>query len=106
MFNTELGNVDTITDFSINEDLFFLDHNIFKKLFLDKKFPFGFVKADEFMTFADNTNNQDENDFLLYNQTNGDLYYDADGSGAGDAILFARLMESPDDITYQSFIVV
>jgi len=111
VFDTELNslsNVDTITDFSVaGKDKIVLYKAIFTDLFLDKKFPSDFVKEDEFMTFADNTNNQDEDDRLLYNQTTGDLYYDADGSGTNDAtILFASLTERPDDITYQSFIVV
>ena len=103
VFDTQLGttNVDTITDFSISEsDVLWLDASVFKSL------QVGAVSEDNFVTAAGNVEAVDDNDFLLYDTNNGNLYYDADGSGAGTAILFATLTESPDDITYQSFIVV
>ena len=33
----------------------------------------------------------DANDYILFDTTSGTLYYDADGSGAGGRIAFARL---------------
>jgi serralysin len=108
VFNTELGNVDTITDFSINEDLFFLDHNIFTSLILDDGLLSKFLNTDQFV--SSNTGSiqaLNADDFLLYDQNSGHLYYDADGSGTNDAaILFASLTGSPDDLTSKSFAII
>ena len=37
----------------------------------------------------------DTNDRILYNKSTGELYFDADGSGAVQAVLFARLSDHP-----------
>jgi hypothetical protein len=36
---------------------------------------------------------QDSNDRIIYNQTNGNIYYDPDGAGGSAAILFARVAD-------------
>jgi hypothetical protein len=38
---------------------------------------------------------QDANDFVLYNTSNGQVSYDADGNGPGAAVAFATLFGSP-----------
>ena len=103
VFDTQLGttNVDTITDFSISEsDVLWLDASVFESL------QVGAVSEDNFVTAAGNVEALDDNDFLLYDTNNGNLYYDADGSGAGTAILFAKLTDSPDELSHDDFVVI
>jgi Ca2+-binding RTX toxin-like protein len=47
----------------------------------------------------------DANDFLIYNTTTGELYYDRDGNGAAAPLLFALLQGSPDTLGASDFIV-
>ena len=34
---------------------------------------------------------QDADDYIIYRQSKGEIYYDADGKGGADAILFAKV---------------
>jgi Ca2+-binding RTX toxin-like protein len=45
------------------------------------------------------------NDFILYDTATGELFYDADGSGAGAAVKFAVLATSPDGLAASDFLV-
>ena len=47
----------------------------------------------------------DADDRIIYNSTTGQLYFDADGSGAGAAVLFAILQGAPA-ITASDFTVI
>jgi Ca2+-binding RTX toxin-like protein len=85
VFNTRLdgtSNVDTITDFA-SVDTFKLAASIFSHAG-----PDGTLKA---AAFASNTTGQaaDHSDRIIYEQDTGELYYDANGSAAGDGVLFA-----------------
>lgn len=48
---------------------------------------------------------EDAEDRFIYDTTNGKLFYDADGSGAGESVLIARLVDAPA-IGAADFIVV
>ena len=48
---------------------------------------------------------KDANDHIVYNQSTGDLAYDADGSGAGQAVVFAHLANHAA-LTAADFIVI
>jgi Ca2+-binding RTX toxin-like protein len=84
-FDTRLGatNRDTITDFHSADDVIALDNVIFTQLtaigVLD---PNYFYRDDAKLPVG-------SDDFIQYHVADGSLYYDADGSGAGDPIQFA-----------------
>jgi Ca2+-binding RTX toxin-like protein len=91
VFNTALNagtNVDTITDFSSGTDKILLDHLILTAL------TTGTLAASSFVAEAGATAH-DGNDYLLYDTTTGNLAYDADGTGAQAAVLFATLTGHP-----------
>jgi Ca2+-binding RTX toxin-like protein len=81
IFNTALGenNVDTITDFEAGGDSFQLDDAVFTGLSL------GTLSADAF----NDGGPVEADDRIIYDTTTGDLFFDADGSGAQTATLFA-----------------
>ena len=84
-FDTALNktsNVDRITDFTVVDDTFQLDDAVFKKL------AAGALKAADFVT---GSKALDASDRIVYNATTGDIFYDADGSGSGAALLFAKV---------------
>ena len=75
------GNADTITDFSPG-DFIGLSSGTFGAIG-------GDLAADE---FVNGTQAVDGNDFIIYNQSTGQLFYDADANGsAASAILFATI---------------
>lgn len=86
-FSTELGNgnVDRIYDFAVGEDLILLDSLIFTEAGVDGALALGaFHKSASGLS-------HEADDRIIYNTETGALYYDADGSGDGEAIQFARL---------------
>ena len=83
VFHTKLGkkNVDKVKDFEINQDVLFLDKDVFKKVgnkLSKKEFEIG-SKAD------------DGKDRIIYQKSTGNLYYDKDGKGGKDQVKFAKL---------------
>jgi Ca2+-binding RTX toxin-like protein len=84
-FNTALGanNVDTITDFKVNVDEIELDNAIFKVLGTS-------LTASEFVANASGTA-QNGAQHILYDTTDGRLFYDADGQGGQARVHFATL---------------
>ena len=99
-FDTALNtttNVDQITDFIVVDDTIRLDNSVFTALSST-----GVLSADNFAIGAA----PDADDFIIYDDTNGGLFYDNDGSGIGDeAIQFATL-NSGLAITHDDFLVV
>ncbi|MBK8577240.1 MAG: calcium-binding protein [Candidatus Accumulibacter sp.] len=84
-------NRDTITDFNVVDDTIQLENAIFTTLA-----TLGTLAAGSFRAGAGFTSAADANDYLIYNTTTGNLYYDADGSGAAStAVLFATLDTHP-----------
>ena len=84
-FTTALGggNVDTIADFVAGTDRLLLDDAVFAQL----GGP-GTLNGNAFVTGAAAA---DASDRIVYDSATGQLFYDADGSGAGAAVLFATL---------------
>jgi serralysin len=84
MFTSALGanEVDGLREFQVGIDKIVLDDAIFTALGI------GAVSAGAFVL---GTAAQDADDRLIYDQATGRLFYDADGNGAGAAVLFAEL---------------
>jgi Ca2+-binding RTX toxin-like protein len=85
VFETALSrtrNVDTINDFAA-EDFIVLARSVF-----GAAGPQARLAGDAFVL---GTAAADAEDRLVYDQASGKLFYDADGTGAGAQILFARL---------------
>lgn len=74
--------VDTITDFSSAYDTIRLENAVFQGL------PTGTLSTAAFRVGAAAA---DATDRIIYNKATGDVLFDADGSGAGEAQLFAKL---------------
>ncbi|MDQ3247064.1 MAG: hypothetical protein M3Q52_09310 [Pseudomonadota bacterium] len=84
IFDTALAaNFDAIMDFSVADDVILLDQTVFSGIA-----GLGTLSAG---AFALGRTAQDANDRVLYDATNGRIYYDADGNGAGAAVLFASV---------------
>lgn len=90
VFNAALGssNVDTIKGFV---------HGTDRLQFDDKLFSAIGIKLDkgEFYAKAGASKAHDGSDHIIYNTSNGKLYYDADGKGGQAAQLFATLSGHP-----------
>ena len=76
-------NVDNILDFSVIDDTIVLDQTVFTALT-----TLGTLSAAAFRTGAAAA---DADDRIIYNSATGNIYYDADGNGAGAAVLFAHV---------------
>ena len=88
-FTTALGggNVDAILDFVSGADKIGLDDAIFAGIGAP-----GSFNANAFVSGGAAA---DGDDRIVYNQATGQLFYDADGSGGGAAVLFATLSGAP-----------
>jgi Ca2+-binding RTX toxin-like protein len=76
------GNVDTLVGFTSGQDRLFLENDVFTGL------AAGGLAAG---AFATGTAAADADDRIVYDAGTGSLWFDADGSGAGAAVLFATL---------------
>jgi len=97
VFNTQAGKdrADTITDFNSAHDTILLDHSTFPQLGI------GHLSAANFHAGSAAA---DGNDYVVYDQRTGSLYYDADGSGGGSATQIASLVDKPV-LTNSDFLV-
>ena len=86
----EMGtaNADRVSDFATGLDKVQLDDSAFSSIGAAGNFASG---DGRFWSAPRATTGHDANDRVIYNQTTGNLYYDADGSGAGAAQLIATL---------------
>ncbi len=97
VFNTTLNlqNIDTITDFSI-EDGIILDDSIFSVLSLNNWQSNNFRVGNQA---------NDLDDYIIYDNESGKLYFDSDGSGVGIMQQFAQLMGNPS-LSFNSITVI
>jgi Ca2+-binding RTX toxin-like protein len=102
VFNTALNsstNVDQITDFS-SGDLFNLSHSVFSDISWSA--PQSVLTDAEFHVGAAADTEEQR---IIYDDTNGTLSYDADGSGVGAAVQFATVTAGTD-LTHDHFLIV
>lgn len=98
VFETTLGasNIDTILDFQLGQDRIELAQSIFSTLGL------GALSASAFTTGTAATNSSQR---IIYDNSTGAVYYDADGSGAEAAVQFA-ILSNKAAITHSDFFIV
>ena len=84
VFDTALGstNVDSLMDFQSGVDKIQLVNSVFKSLWVQD------LGTDVFKV---GTAAADHNDHIIYNQTTGEIFYDADGNGSIAQVLFAKV---------------
>ncbi|HYI65013.1 MAG TPA: hypothetical protein VEW71_09025, partial [Allosphingosinicella sp.] len=85
-----------IADFASGSDKVVLDDAVFAGL------PAGALNANAFVVGSAAA---DADDRIIYDQSTGALYFDADGSGDGAAVQFATLQGGPS-LTAADFVVV
>jgi Ca2+-binding RTX toxin-like protein len=88
----EATNVDTLRDFASGTDRIVLDDDVFRSFSSGASTRLG---DGQFVTGTGSVTAADENDFLLYDTSDGVLYYDRDGSGPAAALKFAVLEGAP-----------
>jgi Ca2+-binding RTX toxin-like protein len=104
VFSTALSstNIDKILDYNAVYDTIQLDNAVFKNL------GSGSLTAPRKLSsscFVNGPAAKDKNDYIVYDKAKGYLYYDADGSGSGKAVLIAALSNKAA-LTYAEFYVI
>lgn len=79
------SNVDRLISFNATADKIYLENAIFKKLTAT-----GTLSANSFQSGTANRSS-DRDNYIVYDTDDGNLYYDADGSGKGAAVLIATI---------------
>jgi serralysin len=92
LLTPDSGGVDRINDFLPANDKLVFDNATFSALGTAGNFGAGDAR---FAAGAGFTSGQDVSDRLIYNTTNGNLYYDPDGSGGGASQLVATFAGNP-----------
>ena len=89
--------VDTILDFAAADD----------SIRLDRSFVTGFAETGtlRLAAFREGARAVDDSDRILYDEATGRIFYDADGSGAAAAILFAKVTPGTD-LAAADFVIV
>lgn len=82
-------NVDIISDFNPRDDTIRLENGVFTRLQRTGALSGAFLARNPEGAA------RDKNDFLVYETDTGKLFYDADGSGKGAAVLIATLKGAP-----------
>ncbi|HEV2900785.1 MAG TPA: hypothetical protein VGX71_23675 [Pseudaminobacter sp.] len=92
VFNTVLGagNIDTITDFNVVDDIIQLENFIFTQASGGGGGGLGTLLAGQFRTNLTGAA-QDADDRIIYESDSGKLWYDSNGNAAGGNYLFADL---------------
>ncbi|WP_428683480.1 hypothetical protein [Reyranella sp.] len=92
------GNLATISGFAHGQDHFNLDNAIFTQLGAE-----GALSAGAFVNGAAAL---DASDRIIFNAATGNVSYDADGSGAGVAVVFATMQNLGVALDHTDFMIV
>jgi len=106
LFDTALSattNIDVIKDFNVLDDTIEIAKSIFTKFSLSSSFS-----TLSLQFFVTGTKALDSNDYVIFNNVTGALYYDSDGSGRVAAVQFAKidLVGLSGTLTYNDFIII
>jgi len=99
------SNKDTITDFTHGQDLIWFSKAIFAALVGNS---YTYLSDNQIWSAAGAVAGHDSDDRIIYNQTTGALYYDADGNGTGTAVQIAVIGTStvhPVSLVYGDFAI-
>jgi Ca2+-binding RTX toxin-like protein len=101
-FTDALGNtnVDYIINFNAADDTIGLSNTIFQGIGADG----NTLAASKFKMYGKG-DKLDADDRIIYVQSSGDLFYDADGNGAQGAVKFAHLEGAPA-LTHADFLII
>lgn len=102
VFNSKLNattNVDAVTDFNVAADTIHLDN-----LFFTALTTLGTLSASAFKNM--DLAAIDANDRIIYKQSTGNLYYDADGSGTAFAAIKFATITNNAALTNADFVVI
>ena len=95
-------NFDSVKDFNVTFDSFWLDNAVFKKLGSGISSNPKQLNKEFFVT---GTKAREKDDYLIYNKKTGVLSYDSDGSGSKEAVEFAQLSKNLK-LAYKDFFVI
>ena len=93
--------IDRIKDFSHADDTIALFNGVFAAFT-----KFGGISAKAFRASADGHEAKTAKQKLIYDKSDGSLWYDADGKGAGAAIQIAVLDNKPQNVDFHDFMIV
>jgi Ca2+-binding RTX toxin-like protein len=97
------ASADTIWSFVSGEDRIWLDDAVMPALGASGNFSAG---DQRFYAAAGANGGHDADDRIVYNTSTGDLFYDADGSGAGTAQLLATFPSSGTTLAASDIVVI
>lgn len=97
-------NIETITDFNHTDDRIELENAIFTKLSATP----GMIAQNVFLSAASGHNATSGTQRIIYDRSNGQIWYDATGNtnGSTDAKQIATLSTKPGNVDYTDFFIV
>ena len=100
-FNSLTG-TDTIADYNVANDTIYISGTVFTAWGASR----GVLNSNDFVSGVGVTATSavDGSDYILYNTSNGNLWYDVDGSGVQEALLIGIITSAPA-LTTADFIV-
>lgn len=92
------SNVDHIVNFTVGSDKIALDNAVFD--------VGSSLSASEFLSKSSGHTATKASQHVIYDRSNGELWYDADGKGHDAPIKFAVIDNKPSGLTFHDFVIV